>query len=393
VTTPSITPGIARLRTATTVATAIAATILLSATALWRAATGQFVEPWQASQFWVTYRDGFVRRGLPGEVLSVVTGGSPTIAQMTAAATALLVAAGAAWAVLARAVWRVAAEDARAIAAALVVVSPFAFSLLVRDIGRYDTIGIIVFVMFAAVVLHSGRPQWPALTGMSAATAVAVASQELLIAFLVPLTVAALGAAGWTGRRLVVRAAAVLAPGALVAVASVTVTPSRTSLLTAVDAAQAAGTGTDRYRSNAIAALTQTTEQTLRHSADISPITFGVCLLLLGGCWAGTTALLWYLLGRRGGRLFWAYAAVYAAMAVALSVIGIDYRRWWALAFAAAVATLLLLPARDSQPHVRGRLFVLAVLVLAASAIGQLFPNNPWWDPSAPTNVVLDVRS
>jgi hypothetical protein len=186
VTTPSITPGIARLRTATTVATAIAATILLSATALWRAATGQFVEPWQASQFWVTYRDGFVRRGLPGEVLSVVTGGSPTIAQMTAAATALLVAAGAAWAVLARAVWRVAAEDARAIAAALVVVSPFAFSLLVRDIGRYDTIGIIVFVMFAAVVLHSGRPQWPALTGMSAATAVAVASQELLIAFLVP---------------------------------------------------------------------------------------------------------------------------------------------------------------------------------------------------------------
>ncbi|HET9254271.1 MAG TPA: hypothetical protein VFO16_03590 [Pseudonocardiaceae bacterium] len=349
------------------------------------------MEPWQASQFWVTYRDGFVRRGLPGEVLSAVTGGSPTMAQMTAAAIALSVAAAAAWAVLARAVWRVATDDARALAMALVVASPFAFSLLVRDIGRYDAIGIAAFVMFAAVMPHLGRPRWPVLAGMSAVTAAAVASQELLIAFLVPLTVVALGAAGWTGRGLMVRAAAVLAPGALVAVASVTITPSRMSLLMAVDAAHAAGTGTDRYHSNAISALTQTTGQALRHFTGISPITFGVCLLSLGGCWAATTTVLWYLLGRRGGRLFWAYAAIYASMALALSAVGIDYRRWWALAFAATVVTLLLLPARDPQPRVRGRLLLLAS-ILAASVLGQLFPSYPWWDPSALTNVVLDAR-
>lgn len=43
----------------------IAATIVLTVRTLRLALAGPFVPPYQSSQYWVNYNDGFVRRGLP----------------------------------------------------------------------------------------------------------------------------------------------------------------------------------------------------------------------------------------------------------------------------------------------------------------------------------------
>ena len=132
---------------------AVVATIVKSAVA----AVGVVQTPWLvtdyvASQWWLSYELGFVRRGLPGQVLAwAVGGGDPSAWQVT---TAALMVTGAAVVCLVWLAWivaRDAAPNVQLAVAALIAASPFTVSEYVRYLGGYDAIGVLAMVLTVAV--------------------------------------------------------------------------------------------------------------------------------------------------------------------------------------------------------------------------------------------------
>jgi hypothetical protein len=366
-----------------------------------RLVKGPFSSPYNLSAFWVTYSDGFTRRGLPGELLAELTGRAPTATDAAVFSVVLMVAAAVALAFLVHAMnttqWP--GHLDRLYGTTLLVASPFTFAFLVRDAGRYDTIGYCALALVVPIALRwSAGPfrSGAALFVIAGLAAVATASEEFLFAFLVPVCVVALARMGWRGTRLGIVAAATLGPAAVIAVASVFARSSTTALRAAVLAAHQGGLDVSTSFPNAITALVQTPSQGFQKLLATSPFTVVVSHAMFGGCFLAALWLLWLTLGRWQGRTYWTVVGFFALLALSLSVFGTDYKRWWALAFIAVVATVgLLRTSTDAgnTPLRRPGVAAAACVVLACSLVGQNVPVWQWWDPGSATQFVLDPPS
>jgi hypothetical protein len=235
------------------------------------------------------------------------------------------------------------------------------------------------------------------ISGLAAAT---TAAEELVFAFVAPVTVVAMARMGLRGTRLTALATAALSPAAAVAVASVVFRPSSDTLRAAVVAAQRGHVEVSPSVPNAITALVQTPSQGLQNLLVTSPLTVLVSHAMFGGCFLVALWFLWLTLGRWQGRTYWLVVGFFALLALSLSMFGTDYKRWWALAFIAVVATVGLLRSNASGVDVaagtwlrRPRVAVAACVVLACSLVGQVVPMYQWWDPASATNFVLDPPS
>jgi hypothetical protein len=356
---------------------ALVGTVLRSVPALIAAAHRPWLlNDYNASNWWLDYGiAGFVRRALPGQVLTWLVGGPPSAWQVTGASLTIAGAAVVATAWLAWTLARRAEPHVRLPVAALVVASPLAVGQVIRDIGRYDAIGISAVALMVATAKY--RRAAPVIAGI--ALLVAGLSEEFLVAYAAPVAaiVAARGRSGW--HRIGVPAAAV-GPGVVVTAVSSLMPVTVHDLANAEAAAHAARPDVLPGHQTAIASLWQTPGEALGHLADMHWWVVPLSIAVYGGCFAVTGALLWYLVGRPAR--FDLYALGFAVVTVALSLTATDYQRWWSVAFVSAVAVLALLvdgraaERPSDRPAVDVPVWCAVVLaaVLLVSVAGQLGP-------------------
>jgi hypothetical protein len=332
------------------------------------------VTDYKAPNYWLDYRCGFVRRGLPGELLRRMVGGPPTKRQVEAAAVGLSRTAALSVVPMAVRAGRHAPPGLPRVAAtALLLLSPLTCSLLRHDTGRYDTVGVQALGLLAGV--GSARRWLPASVSTAlAATAVCVAtaSEEFLLAVVAPAAVAAVTVPG-SDRSVVrrrVRQGLVLAPGTAVAAASLLVPAPAAALDAARERATQAGVGAPGPMGDALDALDRSLVQNLAFFRLFEPTAVAAALTLWTGLYAVTTAVLERLFG--GGNTYRAWAAVHALPAAALCLLGTDFRRWWGLGFLGLVATLAAQePTGRAEPSA-GPVAGAVLLTLAGLALRDL---------------------
>ncbi|WP_432491853.1 hypothetical protein [Kineococcus gypseus] len=372
-----------------------------------RAARGPFqvVEGWQLSQYWLGHGAGFVRRGLPGEVLARAVGGAPDLAQAQRAALGLTLA-GAAGALVLTAALVLAARGAwrRAALAAVVLSSPLTLPLLAHDLGRYDALGWVVLPVLALLPWR-GRRAWPTALLSAALVAAATATEEFLVAAAVPVVLLGVREA-LPGRRARAAAAGLVAlgPGLALALASALVPAPPAAVAAALERGAAAGAVLGDP--NAVTTLAGTWRAQLRWVRDLQPEGVVLAVLVTGGLAAAAGALAWWALGRPAPRAAAAAGAWASALALALHAVGVDHRRWWSLALLTFLACLLrLVRAQRARAQRGGRAGrvprpapVPVPVQLAAVAVALLglpahdSPVYPRWDPSVPgTSAPLDA--
>jgi hypothetical protein len=395
--------------------TAIALTIIgivitagvAASSLLYRTASDAVVPRWQASQYWLDYSGGFVRRGLPGELLAVVVGGVPSYLQMAILALAITVSAVAAVIALIAMVCRsIGSRAAEWAVGGVLMTSPFTVSLVVWDLGRYDGVGVIVLAVTAAWGRSgSARTLIPGLAAVCGALVAAAATEEFLIAYLAPVAIIAVRArfAGRSPRFAGIAGpiGIALGPALLIVLASVLVAPQRAVVEEAIRQAQHAGVRiTDRYGTNALVALLQGPADAIALAARVSITTQVLCLLGCAAFLVGTGWLLWYWSGRPTLASHRLVLAGYCVLAAAMGLVGVDYRRWWGLALMSllgCLAIVLARPARPSRPARATRAIAdagpppgrsgriahgLVGAVMVVSIAGQLMPVHPSWEPA-----------
>jgi len=352
----------------------LAATVVLLAR---RAARPSPMTPYVAPQYWLSYSDGFVRRGLHGAVLRALAGGEPpTLVLVNLVAVGLTVAALVAVLVLAVALARRAPDRWTAVAlAAAVVATPLGLSHVARDLGRPDTLGVVVAVVL--VTLPWARlPSPVAALAVALATSVAIGTEELLAVLVLPLGWLALRrarpGAGWRCPTL-----AVLPGLALAAVSALLPAPPAALAQARADAAAAGVPAPEPLPGgppdhDAVARLGH---GLLDNVTSYYATTTAASVLVTTALWAALHVLLlgvvWRLLGRSlSERTFGWLVASSAAVALALSVAGIDYRRWWALAAIGALCLVVLLTRDVVVPAAPvGVGTAVALVVLAVSGL------------------------
>ncbi|WP_136697212.1 hypothetical protein [Geodermatophilus dictyosporus] len=352
-----------------------------------RGAPTRPVSEYKAPCYWLDYRCGFVRRGLPGEVLRRVAGGPPTHHDVERAAAALARASALSIVPVAVEVALRAPERLpRAVAAGLLVSSPLTCSLALGDVGRYDAVGVL-----ALALLSTGRVVWlrlplPVSAALLAGTvAGAVASEEFLLAVLAPTAVAAVSRlarerqASRTARRWLL--GGVLAPGALVAGASLLVPAPRGAVAAARAQAARAGVGPPGALGDALSALERGYVENLAFFRLFRPAAVGLSWGLWAGCHLLTAGVLGRLLGAGADGRHRRAATVHALVATVLSTAGVDFRRWWGLALTGLLATLVLLdPPRPAEPV--SRTAIVAALATAAAGVALRDVSvHPWGAP------------
>lgn len=376
-------------RPATVVAAlAILGTIALSVHDVVRRLAHQPAIPiYQAPQYWLDYRNGFVRRGLPGEVLSLLSSGVPSGTLVTVAG--VLLSAGAAVAVLVLA-FRLAAgplsRGRRALVVALVFASPLTLSLLVWDLGRYDAIGVLAMVGIALLPWRTTKRPIVLLAISAGALLVATLSEEFLFAVVAPLLVLGCWASGrWHARTAIGLGVVAAIPAAIAAAASFAVAPPIALLRSTL--ALASAQGVYLADNNAVATLVRDLRTEIAIvAADGAPT---VALWTVGGVafYVATLAVHHVLTGRRPDRLAYALMAYFALVAVGLGLLGVDYKRWWALALIAALAAQQIRPSPSEQRTTGavGPLSSVALIVTGAFLLvclaGQRIPLYPPWNP------------
>lgn len=367
---------------------AAAVVLVTSLVSLVREAAGpEPLTPYVAPQYWLSFEHGFVRRGLPGELARLLAGGRPPGYDLVQAlGVALSVLAVLAVLGLALLLARRAADRGAALAvAAAVVVSPLGLSLYARDLGRSDAIGVVALVAVAALPWGRWRPAL-ALPVVAVVTSTAVAAEEFMVALVLPLGLLVLvpALAAWGLRRA--WAVPSLLPCALLAVYSALTRPSPAVLAEATAAARAAGVPPSlplvpgQTDHDAVSRLGYGFRENVRTYYSITtPEGVLATTLVLVGLHLLVLGVVWRLLG--GGltdRAFVAVAGLAGAAALALSVAGIDYRRWWSLAVVAGLAALLRLaegPRRSPGTASSGLLVALVVLAVAGVALQTM----PLW--------------
>jgi hypothetical protein len=368
-------------------------------------------------QYYFSYDHGFIRRGLPGAVINLF--GGPTKAFVDAFGWGVTLAAVASVAVLAVMMFlQLRGSPLRVAAPALVLLCPISAPIFVFDPGRYDTFGV---VGLAALALLAGS-RWIARSPLllaGAATAVMAAaalSEEFLAWFLaLPGALLMLRHARQLGRRN-----AVLISAIPVAVAFACALGSSISRPTQaqVDAAQiASGRSPDTWSAALFMRATISSDVRFVAEHGLEPVLHSMLV------WASVFTLAILVLGVAygvQGRWYWYTAAGNVLATVALSVIALDQRRWWTMAFlsqvtalvirgdsrrgerrpalrpaslrrvlavALAVFSFVLLPNMLINPASRGHFLAVAIVgpVLAAvAAVGYVgrgrgnFPESPW---------------
>jgi hypothetical protein len=343
-------------------------------------ARGTAIRPltdYKASNYWLDYRFGFVRRGLPGEALGRVVGGSPTYRQVEVTAVGLSRAAALSILPMAlRATRRAPRGLARAAATALLVLSPLSSSLLLHDIGRYDAVGVLTLALLA--VAQPGLRRLPVSVGaavLAAVVAAAVATEEFLFAVVAPAAVAA-AALLPRGRELrvdqrMLLVASVLVPGAVVAAASLVVPASAGALQRARDEATRAGVGPpDPAMGDALAALGRGLRENLAFFHLFEPTAVVLSLALWAGLYVVTAKVLGRLLGVGDAQQYRVVVGMHALVGAALSAVGADFRRWWGLALLGLVATLGVLETPADVDERVSPAALGAAVVLALAGLG-----------------------
>ena len=367
-----------------------ASTLMGAAAALLRArariGAGRALTDYKAPNYWLDYRLGFVRRGLPGEALRRVVGGSPTYQQVEVTAVGLSRAAALSVVPIAlQATRRAPGRLPRVAATALLALSPLSTSLLLHDIGRYDAIGVLSLALLAAA-----RPVWrrlPLPIGvllLAAVLAVAAATEEFLFAVVAPAAVAAAALLPRaqklrTDQRLLLLGA-VLAPGAAVAGASLLVPAPDPALLWARNEATRAGVGPpDAAMGDALAALGRNFAENLAFFRLFEPTAVVTALALWAALYVVTTALLGRLLGTGSARQYHFLVGLHALVGASLCTVGTDFRRWWGLSLLGLLATLGL---SETPPKADERVRLTVVAAVAALALAGLglrdAPVYPW---------------
>lgn len=352
---------------------------------------------WQAGLFWVDYGNGFVRRGLPGELLSRAVGHPPTAAQVTGAGLVLSGAAIAGLLVLAAVLARRArSPGARLVVFTVVVTSPFTLTLVAWDPGRYDDVGVVVLVglvLAGRSVAAATARRWPLHLAVAVATTAAVASEEFLVAFVVPVALLALqdhDREPASGRRPSAVALLTIVPAlTLAAVSMWAAVPSATVGNAFAEAQQAGIRITERPWTNGIVVLDRSIGDAATYTATLSPWTRVLVPLGFAVLYLLCAVLVWRAIGRPAPCRFGWLVAGYGAVAVLLGLVGVDYRRWWALAFVALLASVILLrptaaravPAGANMPRF-GRRPAVVVGLVGVSLCVQLMPVYPTWDPA-----------
>ena len=341
------------------------------------------VTHYKAPGFWLDYRSGFVRRGLPGDALRRLLGGSPTFDQIQRTGLGLSRAAALSIVPMAvEAAQRAPGRLPRVLAAALLLFSPLTCTLLLHDVGRYDAVGVLVLALLSA-----GRSAWLGLplpvsaVLLGTAVSVAVASEEFLLAVLAPTALVAVDllgrrhSLGLPGRRLLV--GGILGPGAVLAGASLVKPAPRDALTAARTEAAHAGVQPPGAMGDVLSAL----ERGYVHNLAFFRLFRPTAVALSGALWAG----FYFLTARTVGALlggvpirFRLAVAAHALVAGALSTAGADFRRWWGLALVGLLATLPLLEQSGSSEAVAGTAFAGAgVLAVAGVALRDL-QVHPW---------------
>ncbi|MBP2417927.1 hypothetical protein ACFFOM_10025 [Microlunatus capsulatus] len=367
---PGLALGAAVLLTAVVlVATAVALVV--------RALRPDPMTPYVAPLWWLGYDDGFVRRGLPGAVLRAVAGGPPSLALANAAGVGLTVAGIAALVVLAVALARRAPDRGTALAvAAAVLVTPLGVSHTARDLGRPDALGVLVAVLL--VTLPWARlPPLLAVVLVVVLTSAAVGAEELLAVLVLPLAWLALRSAFPTAR--VPWPALAVLPGVALAVLSAVVPVPSAAILRARGDAAAAGVGPPEPLPRGPAdhdAVSRLGHGLLDNLRAYDATTSVPSVLVTTALWAAVHLLLlglvWRLLGpSRSDRTFRLLVVGSVAVALALSVVGIDYRRWWALATVGALCAAVLLTPRPpvERSAAVGRGTGVGLVALAAAGL------------------------
>lgn len=315
--------------------------------------------PYVAPQYWLSYRHGFVRRALPGELLHVLMGGAaPTYPLVKVVGVGLSVAAVLAVIVLAVMLARRAPTRAAGVAiAAAVLSSPLSLSLLARDVGRLDAAGVVLVVVLVGLPWDRLASPLVAL-GVAVLAAAAVASEEFLLAFVLPLAV--LVAWQSLGDRRFGRAWTVVAvaPCLVVTAISAAVKPPARLLEETTAAARAAGVpppvpmAPGQVDHDSVSRLKYGFVENMQaYYALTSPVGVVVTTAIWTVVYALLAGLVWHLLGRSvRQRAFVVVTTGFALGAVALSVAGIDYRRWWTLAMVAVLAASLRLTTSEGRP-------------------------------------------
>jgi hypothetical protein len=342
------------------------------------------VTDYKAPNYWLGYRSGFVRRGLPGEVLRRLTAGRPTYRQMERMGVALSRSAAASIVPMAVDVaLRGPGKLPRIAATGLLVASPLTCTLLLHDVGRYDGVGVLVLAL-----LSTGRFAWlrlplPASAVLIAgAVSVAVASEEFLLAVLAPTVVAAVHLLSrhhqLTRDQGLQLLGGVLAPGVVVAGASLLTPVPADALTTARAEALRAGARPAGPTGDALAALNRGFVENLAYFRLFGPTPVVMSFALWGGFYFLTARLLEKLLSAGAGSWYSSLVAAHAFVGAALSVAGVDFRRWWGLALAGLMSAVVLTDASPVGDPVGTAAFGGALALAVAGVLPRDLKVYPW---------------
>jgi hypothetical protein len=270
---------------ATAAVTVLSLALLLAVVlpTIWYPSTGLL---YKHPQYWLDYEYGFVRRGLPGQLLSWAAGGPPSVQQVTVAGRVLtLVACLAVLLLSIRASTQAPTARNAALVLLLLLSSPMTLALLLWDVARFDGIGVVALAALARLRVDTRLPAPTVLVLISALVALSCAAEEFLLLLLAPAAVLrttvtpAVQALAPMKRVLV--SAAVLAPALPVTIASA-LPPPAASVATARLRARAAGLPTSPV-GDALDPLTRTLQENLVLYNGTAATAPGI-LLWLGYC-------------------------------------------------------------------------------------------------------------
>ena len=346
-----------------------------------------FLNPYNATQYYLTWEDGFFRRGFPGTVVHLLMGRDPTLGELsvvTGVATGLGLVAMLAFVVV---VARLSAfSGAGGVALTLLVASPLTFSMVLHNRSRLDPVVVLLVVLLALLPARVLSSRWLSSVLAAGLAAATVGSLEFAIGFVASLLLArALRAED--GRRLV-RLGLELAPALVLAAASLLLRPAPATVDRVSERFRQAGVAAPHE--NSVSVLTNTVPEALTLNRDHLLLTRVLWFVVFAACFAVTVHLL-RRLGRIGAfdrREDVALLACCAATACAVSIVGFDYGRWFSLALLALGGSVVVLQGRPDPPWrvitrtdraLPRQTEVLLVGVLVVSLVGQQFPVYPAW--------------